>query len=424
MKKWISYLAMGWGFLIFFFIIFVDFDPQMRGLIQISDYLMTFHVAGYLIAHGQSALLYPPPDAVSFAGTPFDRTAHEVLTQMPAASVAEYMYMPLSAAVFAPFSLLSPNLSLFGWQILSALSMAYCAFLMSRAATLDGAEFVDAGLVSWLCLMLIPACLTLWIGQVGLVFGLLPLLGGFYLLLRGRDFPAGIAWSFAILKPQFLVPVLVIMIAQVCRKHFKSAIGLLAGGLVLGAINILVFSPSLIAEWLRCLKLSDVIYSDPKFGVATHIATSLPRTLILMIPVAQQSTFKPLIYGMAGVFLLSAAVAVWRLARRGVSDKLLLNLALLLGVYLTPLVMPHFFFYDYCLFVAAGLIIFLMEWPIYLEWRLKSLAVMTLVLINFYSIIVLAAHQFASPLLFMILMTVLYGRLLIATFKAQPEAQV
>src|ERR1700733_7899320 len=111
MKKWISYLAMGWGFLVFFLIIFVDFDPQMRGLTQISDYLMTFHVAGYLVAHGQTALLYPPPDAVSFAGAPFDKMAHVVLSLMPAASVAEYMYMPLSAAVFAPFSFLSSNAS-------------------------------------------------------------------------------------------------------------------------------------------------------------------------------------------------------------------------------------------------------------------------------------------------------------------------
>jgi hypothetical protein len=421
MKKWISYLAMGWGFLVFFLIIFVDFDPQMRGLIQISDYLMTFHVAGYLVAHGQTALLYPPPDAVSFAGAPFDKMAHVVLSQMPAASVAEYMYMPLSAAVFAPFSFLSPNASLFCWQILSALCMAYCSYLISKAATLGGAEFVDAGTVSWLCLMLIPVCLTLWIGQVGLVFGLLPLLGGFYLLYRDNPWHAGIAWSFAIFKPQFLVPVLVILIAQACRKRFSSAIGLAAGAAVLGIINVVAFSPAMIVEWLRCLKLSDIIYSDPKFGVATHIATSLPRTIILIIPVDQQAMFKPLIYGMAGILFLSAAFAVWRMAKRGVSEKHLLNLSLLLGVYLTPLVMPHFFFYDYCLFVAAGLIIFLMEWPVYLEWRLKSLAIMTLILINIYSIVVLAAHQFASPLLFMILMTVLYLRLVMATLKADAE---
>lgn len=420
--KWISYFAMGWGFLIIFFLLFCDFDPKLSGLLQISDYLMTFHVAGYLIAHGQSALLYPPPDAVSFAGAPFDKTAHLVLTQMPATSVAEYMYMPLSAAVFVPFSFLAPHISLFSWQLVSLLCMAYCGFLVSKAATLGGAEFVDAGFVTWLCLMLLPACLTLWIGQVGLVFGLLPLIVGYYLLSRNKPLAAGIAWSFTIFKLQFLVPVLVILIALACRKRFTSALGMFAGAAVLGIINVLAFSPTLMAEWMRCLKLSDVIYSDPKFGVATHIATSLPRTIILMIPVAQQATFKPLVYGLSLLLFATAAWTVWRLAARGVSDKLLLNLSLLIGVFLTPLVMPHFFFYDYCLFVAAGLIIYLMEWPVYLEWRLKSLAILSFALINIYSIVVLAAHKFASPLLFMILMTLLYARLLMSTLKTEPEA--
>ncbi len=420
MIRLIFYPVMGWGLLVLLIILYVDFDPDMQKLIQISDYLMTFHVAGYLIAHGQAAILYPPVNTMSFANAPFDRMAHLILPQMPAPSVAEYMYMPLSAAVFAPLSSLPLNISLFAWQILSIASLIVSVYLMRRAAIINGAQPSHFGLTFWLCLTLVPLFLTIWIGQVGLVFGLLPLTVGYYLLLDRKPFSAGLIWSMAIFKPQFLVPVFVILFAEALRSRFRSLGGIILGVTAIAIANIVFFPPSLLGDWLRCLKLSDVIYSDVKYGVATHLATSLPRTIILMLPAAQQLALKPIIYGFSAILLLLGILAIWWMIARAVEEKVVINLTALIGICLTPLLMPHFFFYDYSLFLMAGMIVFLMGWPPALQWPLKSLTLLTWLLINVYSIVVLAAHKIASPLLFVILILCVYLRLLTIALTARP----
>ncbi len=66
---------------------------------------MTFYVAGHLAATGRANELYPPSDARSFIDKPFDKAAHALLPQLPKASTGAYMYIPLIAGFFAPFSL-------------------------------------------------------------------------------------------------------------------------------------------------------------------------------------------------------------------------------------------------------------------------------------------------------------------------------
>ena len=62
MKKLVTYMIIGWSALFIALLGYFDFDAQFHKLIQISDYLMTFHVAGSLVAHGQDQSLYPPVD--------------------------------------------------------------------------------------------------------------------------------------------------------------------------------------------------------------------------------------------------------------------------------------------------------------------------------------------------------------------------
>jgi Glycosyltransferase family 87 len=453
LKRLLLYLAVAWTVLFLTIVWYVDFDPQMQPLNQISDYLMTFHAAGWIVQHGELDKLYPPHTATGFAGMPFDVIAHQLLPKMPAPSVAEFMYMPLAGAIFVPFSFLPLSFSLFAWQMLSLAAVFLSAQLMWLGLSRKGAgaskvqsgvnsinptveppvePFADQSIVQstgqtrgtitdWsgiflratASLFVIPVCLTIWIGQVGAVFGMLPLALGFYLLHRNRTFAAGLIWSLALLKPQFLVPVAVISFALLLQKKYQAALGIVVGLVLIGIVNVVAFGPSLNLEWLNCLRISDMVYSDPRSGISTQIATSLPRSLILLLPIAAHPELKLAVYGLAGAVLLSAIGTIWMVQKRvervvGSGDIDVVSIACLVGIFVTPLVMPHFFLYDYCLFALALPFAFSSALPTSISMRFKQLMFGTILLVNLYSIIVMAAHEFAFPLAFMMILFLLY----------------
>ncbi|HEY3154294.1 MAG TPA: glycosyltransferase 87 family protein, partial [Candidatus Binatia bacterium] len=134
---------------------------SQRERFQESDFIMTFYVAGHLVASGRSDELYPQPDARSFIDSPFDKAAHALLPHLPKATTGAYMYIPLVAGFFAPFSFIDPNLSLFLWQALSVLALGLSCLLLSRLTALKTS---DAFFLSFLYT---PVFLTLWAGQLG-----------------------------------------------------------------------------------------------------------------------------------------------------------------------------------------------------------------------------------------------------------------
>ena len=452
MKRVLLLLAIGWSVIFLTIVCYVDFDTQMQPLIQISDYLMTFHVGGSLMAHGQTGLLYPPLDSVMFAGMPFDKAAHVLLPKMPPSSVAEFMYMPLAAVVFVPFSYAPLNWSLFLWQVSSLLALFFsvqCLWWVRTAGSdeRDGRSAMKSMIFRSLSVLwLLPVCLTLWIGQVGLLFGMLPLAIGYCFLGKNRPFMAGLFWSLAIFKPQFLVPAFVIIFALVIRKQFKCLCGAALGIISILLLNVCLFTPALTADWLRCLKISDIVYSDPRSGIAMHIATSLPRTLILLMAGKNLLIVKPIIYGLSALLFGTALFAVWKswnfskkpgLSKQSnlanlsnfanvsnlsnLDDDSTLRLAFLIGIFVTPLVMPHFFLYDYCLFGLTLPLAFFSKWPEPLGWSIKKVVLLSWLVINIYSIIVMSAHQFAIPLVFMLAMLAFYIALLRVVWQAAPE---
>jgi hypothetical protein len=422
LKRFFLYTAVAWTVIFLAIVCYVDFNADMQQLNQISDYLMTFHAAGWIVNHGLLDKLYPPHNATGFAGMPFDVIAHQILPLMPPHSIAEFMYMPVAGAIFVPFSLLPLSFSLFAWQMLSLVAVFLSVQLMSLglARKLDGAlpaqsniDWSGISLRVMASLFVIPVCLTIWIGQVGAVFGMLPLAVGFYLLHRKKTFLAGLIWSLALLKPQFLVPVAVISFALVLQRKYRAVFGLAVGLALIGIINVVVFGPALNLEWLNCLRISDLVYSDPRSGISTQIATSLPRSLILLLPVVTHPELKLAVYGLAGIILLSALTVVWtinaRAARTTVPGEIdVVSTACLVGIFVTPLVMPHFFLYDYCLFALALPFAFSSTLVRNRSTRLKQLIFGTILLVNLYSIIVMANHKLAFPLVFVLILGLLY----------------
>jgi hypothetical protein len=225
----------------------------------------------------------------------------------------------------------------------------------------------------------------------------------------------------ALLKPQFLVPVAVISFALLLQKRYNTTLGLVLGLALIGIINVVAFGPSLNLEWLNCLRISDMVYSDPRSGISTQIATSLPRSLILLLPIATHPELKFAVYALAGFILLSAVATIWVVQKRvarltslslEASDTDPVTTACLVGIFVTPLVMPHFFLYDYCLFALVLPFAFSSTVYAVVSIKIRQLILGMILLINIYSLIVMAAHKLASPLMFMGLLVILYGVLI------------
>ena len=409
MKKAVSLIAFGWGFILVLLFIFTDLTQSK--IVQQADYLQTYHTAGTLVREGKASMLYPPPGATSFMDTEFDRTSHRLLPDLPATSLSEYMYMPLVAALFVPYSLLPPEYSILAWQVTSLIALAYCAFLMSKyASQTDESTELDIA-PGWIALTFLPVALSIWIGQISVVYGLLPLIGGLYFVFKRKDLQAGLLWSLAVIKPQFFIPALMLAIALATARRYKPLIGIACGAAVVLAVNLIAFSPQLFSEWLATLKLADAVYSDVKFGVNQPLATSLPRAIILMVPVAQHAIFKPIVYALSAILGGIALFFASRLMRSTLPDSYKIALAAIVSIFATPMVVPHVFFYDFAVFAGAGFIAAAFAWPEYLDWRIRSLTIATWAIANIYGVLVMT-KTFAVPIVFVLIMLELFRRAL------------
>lgn len=430
LKKLLAQAIIFWAVLTLTIMYFIDF--KLPSAIAISDYLMTFHTAGWIAAHDKWAILYPPADATAFHGAPFDQLSHQLLPNMPATSVSEYMYMPMSALVFAPYSALKIEFSLLAWQLTSLAAILASTYLILAGSAKNMARETESApkiklsklylsLTAAATLSFLPVCFTLWIGQVGLVFGLLPLAAGFY-FLGSIPFLAGIVFSLLFLKPQMLFLAVFLIVSELAQKRVMALVGMCVGVMFLAQSNAIVFGPEVFQAWLNCLKLSDKIFSDPANGVAIHLATSLPRAVLLSQPVAQHAMLKPIVYGLAFLLLALGLGVVTMLSHSSSAIKsktTKANLSIVIGCLALPLVVPHLFIYDLCTIVPAFYLVFA-AW----DKSLSSLGDLTIqlrrilasywLMMTAYGLLLITNMTWAKPLLLVSAMTALYCWALVA----------
>src|SRR5688500_18453623 len=154
-----------------------------------SDYVISFYVAGRLAAAGAFDRLYPAPDAVSFRAPPFHDSALQLLPQLPDQVTTAFLYPPIVAWIVAPWTVPSPRISLLAWQVISVTALGLACHLLSRTSDVRARDLF------FLSMLFFPTFVTVAIGQAGILFGLLPLSIGFWLLSRGSPLAAGFAWA-------------------------------------------------------------------------------------------------------------------------------------------------------------------------------------------------------------------------------------
>jgi hypothetical protein len=343
------FLATVWGLTQLLFLVDSNFSRPQQ--FHESDYIMTFYVAGHLVATGKESDLYPGRDATSFIGTAFNKAAHSLLDGLPEKTTAVYMYSPLVAWLFAPLSHVGPNWSLLIWQAISLLALAISCKLLADSTGIGFTESL------FLCSLVGPVFITFWSGQLGIVFGLLPLCIGFFLLLHDRAVFAGLVWSLLLLKPQYFPAVGFVALVLVARADFRLAFGLAIGLSAFVVANLLLFPVGLVLNWLASHRLSDTLFTDARYGIPAHLITSLPADILLMLPEHSRSALKWLIYFGAMLLWLTGLWCCGKINAGQCERVTKISLTLSIGCILSSLALPHLLYYDLCVLVPAGFIL-------------------------------------------------------------------
>ena len=347
MYRAVVFLATAFTVAVFIFLVDKNLFSQSEQF-QESDFIMTFYVAGRLVSEGRASELYPDPSAKTFVNSPFDKAAHEFLPKLPQNSTGAYMYIPLVAGFFTPFGRLNPNVALLLWQALSTLALLWCC---RQLGEITGAKKSE---MFFLAFLFLPIFLTLWAGQLGLTFGLLPLCLGFSLLVKNRPLLAGLVWALLLLKPQYFLAAAFVALVLLLNRRYRPFVGMSLGVIGLLIINLLGFGPELTLHWLQSHQVSDAMYSSGQQGIPSHLITGLPANLMILFPVEQRAAVKwPLYFGAAMLWVMGFYYAI-KIAKPQSDNLSSLAVTLIIGVCLSAITLPHMLYYDLCVLVPAG----------------------------------------------------------------------
>jgi hypothetical protein len=405
------FLASVWTVATWIFLIDNNLFSQ-RERFQESDFIMTFYIAGQLVLTGRSNELYPAPDAKSFIDSPFDKAAHEFLPHLPKESIGAYMYTPLVAGFFAPLSLTGPNYSLLVWQVLSVLALAFSCWLLARVSSAKSSELF------FFSALFLPVFLTLWAGQLGLVFGVAPLCAGYFFLLRQRPLAAGVVWSLLLLKPQYFLAAAFVALVLALSGRRRTLAGMTTGVIALLGFTAVVFSPALTWHWLQSHQVSDSIFSAGLHGIPSHLITGLPANLMILFPAEMRAVVKwPLYLGAALLWLVGFAYAL-KLVRAKPAEAATIPLILVIGLVLCSLTLPHLLYYDLCVLLPAGILLLANKTAALKQFVARDLALIGWIAVSgFLPLLLIFAAWKIVPL---VLELILLGLFFILLARLQP----
>jgi hypothetical protein len=310
------------------------------------------------------------------------------------------MYIPLIAAFFAPLSLAGPNYSLLLWQILSILALAFSCWLLARITSAKASE------IFFLAFLYLPVFLTLWAGQLGLVFGLAPLCAGYFLLVRGWPTAAGLVWSLLLLKPQYFLAAAFVAIVLALKQWYRAFAAMTFGVVVLLALTAIFFSPQLALRWVQSHRISDSIFSAGLHDIPAHLITGLPANLMVLFPPELRGAVKWPLYGGAALMWVMGFAFVLKLARAKLADRSWIAICFVVGVVLCSLTLPHLLYYDLCVLLPAGVLLLASKssWPESINSR--SVVMLGWITVSGFLplLIVFSTHRFLPLILELVLL--------------------
>ncbi len=297
------------------------------------------------------------------------------------------------------------------WTIFQLLILFFCLYLIQIPQTNFKIYYVDS--ISKL-LFFLPVLHELYIGQASLLFGILPVLIGYYYWLRNSNIKAGLAWSLAILKPQFIFIPFFIMINYIfnlksSRIGWKIFLGFSLGlGLII-VLNFLLFGQALLEQWFHSITLSpatDYNYGYHKFY---PLFVSLPSSGYFIFKHIKHFLIWQNLFSIV-VLLINLFLSIQFLSKYDFSDFKTKMYLFTIANLAINIIIPHIMYYDLILY-GLNFIIFGYFFQINNSkdnQKLYNLLKLGFVSINLYGVLYIINQHLGQPIFLMLFLIVIY----------------
>jgi hypothetical protein len=290
-------------------------DRSIAGPIKGTDFLQ-FYTIGSLVRNDQTAALYD-----------FEALHRAQVALVPESAPELYppVYPPHAALLFAPFSLLSFRHAMLAWTLITIVLF----WLIVRSAWRPIARHLpDSLFVCAAAAAFFPFWTLILYGQATILI-LIAWWAGWMALERQRPFLAGLSFGLLLIKPQFAIPLAVVVLA---RREWAMLLGAVTAiAMQVGAVVVLL-DWSVLEAYGRfvpvMLEHADLLEPKPSQSHSLRALTRLAPTWIGL----------PL-WGILSAAILVCVVKVWR---TGAPLRLRLGVVIVASV----LVNPHLIVYD------------------------------------------------------------------------------
>jgi hypothetical protein len=324
------------------------------GNIKFQDFLQ-FPVSARLIAQGRAGELYNPQvlaEAVRALAGPDTKVR------------LQYFYGPQVALPFIPWLPFSFTVQGGLWVALSLVMYFGCVYLLWRTCAALGPY---AAIVA-LCAIAYPPVFHFFVrGQISAV--MLVCFSLAYLAFRARrDWLAGVALGFLILKPQFLVAVPFVLLLAKSWPAFAGLVLSAAGQL---ALTFAYFGQAVMRSYFGMLLHSAGQPGTTELSLSPIQMHSLRSFWALLIP---SSPAVWVLYLLSSIATIAIATIVWR-------SSLPLALRFSSLVIAAVLVNPHLYIYD--LLALAPALLLIADWAVSNSQRRDTPALKVLLYLSF-----------------------------------------
>ncbi|MCA9801942.1 MAG: DUF2029 domain-containing protein [Cyanobacteria bacterium HKST-UBA02] len=230
---------------------------RFRG--KVSDF-PEYYTASWLCLHGQAIDLYQLDRLGAVQHQLFPGLARDVVL---------FLLPPPAVLFVTPLSLLPPDVAFVAWLLFIAFMLALALLVLAKMFQLS-----SKAVLYTIAVMSVSGAVfeCLKLGQIAPLL-LLAYSLGLFCESSGRPVLSGLAYSLLLIKPQFLLPVLV---AGMAGKRYRCLTALFLSALFMTAVSLLLLG---IAGWQKYFELTKAALARPEL-VATGINATLRGQLL------------------------------------------------------------------------------------------------------------------------------------------------
>jgi len=288
------------------------------GSVKRTDFVV-FYAAVHMVTVGHGALIYHLP-ALARAEVAVARPYHITGGLLP------FLNPPFLALLLAPLGLLPYTGA---YLTLLGINAVICAMVVVRLMPPAAGRLVTVAAVL-AALSSFPVFIALVQGQTSLLV-LAALTGAVTCLRSDRDIPAGACLALTLIKPQFALPLLLVLITQ---RRWKALSAFAGSAAAIAALSLVLVGPGGLADWLH------VLLTSGGWGVNRGFAPQANFGLPSLI--GRLDGHGPLVEVLSAVSVLVPALLLVRMTRRSApSSRRLWAAATLTGILISPHLLVH-----------------------------------------------------------------------------------